>query len=922
MIPNQNDILGITYNNALTSMQLTEQSIQEHVGIVFESDKAAAQWAKENMLDLLCLSKSQKKYLCVGHTGDVLEKSAWQMRYRNVLLVKGSTEKEDAHLWAGYPYIPDDDIRTISEDIDGLHRPLYHRDYFTPTGYYDPVTQTFNRARPFPVFAKETGADTSYVYEYIKHAAGEEHYMYLLAWLRAKLLNPKLKTEVTPIFVTRQQGTGKSTFGEVICAGLFGRYNVLITDTYDSQARFNADYADALIISQEEREEGDKRNTAASMKSKITATRQRKENKGVDPVYQASYTEYVITTNRDVPIKFEGYDDQRRFMIMTPDDTFTRSQSDLADEVFTKLYGRTESRQAVGTGFADDIAVRQQFMYELINSKELDGISVRDFPRSGRSFERNRSLPKTSEVAEIEAIMFSLAPFIRLTLENEKVCTMYINKHEEMVKLDTLLPASTAMYYSGMKRTVSLCRPLVFFEQQTMRPYNHATVERTLYDCEPIMKARYGIKLTHVSDEEMLGGFPGVQGRHKFAPYASFEIYNNAPALEMKGSRMPKPEGTKTLLLEDSSIIKPKEEAVPVEVQEIKNPAVVSRPAVSPRTAASTPAGLKFVNAIKQPRDTDREGRRLPINSHWQFDIDGEYETVNEMPFNAISLKDKSARVLYMDTFLLEADETSKNIHRMEEQLIAKAHRDHKISLDAEYLYTERLRVQTAEAERLFNEGIVCRVVYSGAKSLHLLVRVQDSPDTLEEYKWLHAYLALNVSKVLKFDPATSDPGRLTRSPVTKPRTTVVDEIHLTGMQKLLYCDWTHVYIINWRPKFMQWKERPLNAYERHKNRRLMPTRQEYMDAAHALINAQFWTSREWDGRRQQLFFPAYRICRMIGFSHDELWAENGILDGIENYYRPNEISYWRARESCALIQTIDEEVSKSIEKELNRASR
>jgi hypothetical protein len=83
-----------------------------------------------------------------------------------------------------------------------------------------------------------------------------------------------------------------------------------------------------------------------------------------------------------------------------------------------------------------------------------------------------------------------------------------------------------------------------------------------------------------------------------------------------------------------------------------------------------------------------------------------------------------------------------------------------------------------------------------------------------------------------------------------------------------------------------------------------------------ALLSGTFWTDKQWNGRRQQCFFPAYRLCRLVGYTHEVLWGQAGILDGIDNYYRRNEKDYWRSRENCDLVQQIDKDVDLQLEEE------
>lgn len=852
-------LYGELYESAKTQMQMIQESIDQREGIGFASSGECASWAKEHLLDLMAYVKTSHSFFALSHKGSILTRKAWQDYYQSILFYW--IEYSDGHrkkvkwLPEGHKYY--DDARIASEISDGIYKPLYHRDYFTPTGYYDPSTQTFNVAKPSTVFAKETGRDTSHIYEYINHIAGECA-PWLLAWLRAKLINPKEKTQIVPIIVSRVQGTGKSTFAEIICKGLFGKDNVLVTDQYDSQSRFNADYADALIVCQEEKEETDRRNPAATIKSRATATQIRKENKGLDPIYQDSYTEFIMTTNKDVPIKFDDSGDQRRFMIMEADGDFTRKTSRLADEVFTKLYGRDGNMQKVGVPFNEDNELIAQFKHELYSNEQLKKVELRKFPKTA-AYQRCFTLPRTSENTEVESIIRSIAPFIKAMLEH-KSYVGEIEDNGEVIKLMDVIQIKEAIQYFVPLQCVAVCRPAVFYDIMSNRPFQHSVVERALLDADAWLQKEYGIKV--IPDMRPIpGGFYGIQGRNRNAPSARF------------------------CFVEDYH-----KHITPV----ISN--------------------LSVVAPVKLP---ERIGQRLRVNNHWRVDPEGEFETLNEMKPGVETLENKNINVQYMDTFLFESDTVSKAIYRVEQERATSHERMHGKNgapIEAHSLFIERLRIQRKEAERLFNEGIACRIVYSGSKSYHILVRVKDAPDTIEQYKWLHAHLALKLSNVLQFDESTSDPARLTRAPITRERISEFGNIKVKGLQTCVSTNWGAVYDYNWRPIYKQWLTRPLEPYEKLNNVRLIPTRPEYRDAMWALLNGTFWIDNKFNGQRQQLFFPAYRLCRYIGFDHDTLWSSNGILDGLDNYYRKNEINYWRTRKDCQLIKDIDAAIDKALE--------
>lgn len=849
------EVYGLKYKSAQEQMMLNLQMMDQQSEKGFATIDDLEQWAHEHYLDKVLFSNMSHQFMCVSHKGEIMVPAAYEHYYGNLLfyeIVQGKMRSIVKWHPSGFKYY--DKAYINGEQSDGIHHPLYYRDYTVPTGYYNPERDSFNVAKPFPVFAAETGADTSHIYTYIEHIAGECSW-HLLAWLRAKLLYPTVKTQVVPIIVSRAQGSGKTTFAEVICKGLFGKDNVLVTDQYDSGARFNADYADALIVCQEEKEETDKRNPAGALKSRATATTIRKEMKGVDPIYQESYTDFIMTTNKDVPIKFDGREDQRRFMIMEADESFTRKESDLADEVFTKLYGYDANYNKKGTPFVDDKELIAQFKHELFSRADIAAVNLRNFPKTA-AYRRCFTLPRTTEATEIESIMRALAPFIKASLEQKKAVTEIDDQ-----ELTEVIQYAGAMQYMPAYREyiahVALCRPLVFYETGSMKPYSHSTVERSIYDCKPWLLSDYGLTVLPNMDP-VPGGFAKVAGRYRAAPAARICLMD-----DFMGKKV-------------------------VQIPKMK---------------------------INVQQSLDRIGKRLSVDKNFKVCKEGCFETVNEMKPGTTSLKDKTKNVQYMDTFLLESDSATK-IQVEQEKKRAEAWKQiygEGSEIKAETLYSERLALALNESSRIFEDGIACRLVYSGAKSYHLLIRVADAPKTVEEYKWLHAYLCQTVSDKLQFDESTADPARLTRSPYEIDRVSSAYGLIVVGTQGLIKEDWKHIYKLDWRKFYEQWKSRPLDKLETKHGKLLFPTRTEFKDAASDIISGLFWSDSKYDGDRQRLFFPAYRLLRALGYQHNELW-DSIIPDGLEKYKKQSEVGYWKSRSGSLIIRTIDSEIDESEE--------
>jgi hypothetical protein len=857
-------VYGEVFESSKATMQMLEATILARKDVGFASAEECAQWAHENLLDRLAYSKTQHKLLNMTFRGELTSPEMYRQYFSDILFwwqnVKNDRQEPVQWKPTGFEY--GESARLIAEKGDGMRKPLYHRDYFIPTGAYDKVTQTFNVAKPFPAFAKETGRDTSHIWTYLKNISGGECYDHLCEWLRFKCMFPKSKTEVIPVIVSRTQGNGKTTFANVICSGLFGEDNVIVTDQYDANSRFNADYADALVICAEEKEDNDKRSTAASLKSRSTGKMIRKENKGLDPIYQENYGEFVITTNKEVPIRFEGEEKQRRFMVMGSNPDFVREKSDLADQIFTKLYGEDAAHHVLGTPFAKDIPLIQQMKHELVERTHFNKVPLHEFPIT-EEYKKCISEPQTTEATEIASIIRSLSPFIRESLlKHQLVRQVTVTNYdgsEDILDLQSYAPNASGVQFmpsiGGAAPYIALCKPIIFFDQNTGKPFNHAIVERTLSECNIWLLANYKLQVLP-NQSPIPGGFMRVNNRHRQAPAARIVLVEVASTPE-------------------------------------KPPKIITAPPVK-----------------KEPRI----GACLRVNTQWQPDSTGEFETVNEMKPGVDTLKDKNNNVQYMDTFLFEADDTDKQTYIYEQSRLNMK----KINPATE-LFRERLATQRRESDRLLNEGTAFRVVYSGGKSYHILVRVSDAPNTLDEYKWLHAHLCTVLSTILDFDTSCNDPARLTRAPVERVREFTYLGAKVMGTQQLYREEPGNIFYYTWRPLYQQWLDRPPDVYEQN-GRKLRPTKPEYHEAMRALLTGTFWTENIWRGRRQRCFFPAYRLCRLLGYTHEQLWTPEGLFDGLERYYRKGEINYWKTREHCSLIEEIDKDCDRQLEEDMKHA--
>ena len=171
------DVYGLSYKNAEHKQEILNTEIKNYVGQGFSSAEELEKWAHDHLLDKLVYMSMNHKFFCVSHKGELLTQSDFEAYYSSVLSTTervGNKIVEKVWSPSGFDYF--DKAYIAAEQSDGIHKPLYYRDYTVPSGYYNEEKDAFNVAKPFPVFAKETGRDTSHIYTYIQQVAKFQHY--------------------------------------------------------------------------------------------------------------------------------------------------------------------------------------------------------------------------------------------------------------------------------------------------------------------------------------------------------------------------------------------------------------------------------------------------------------------------------------------------------------------------------------------------------------------------------------------------------------------------------------------------------------------------------------------------------------------------------------------------------------------------
>ena len=170
-------------------------------------------------------------------------------------------------------------------------------------------------------------------------AGGDQNvYDYILNWF-AYPLQRREKTGVCLVVIS-EQGYGKGTIAELVGKHIYGESErddglapyVQIGDIDSIVGKFNSIACMRMFINADEcGSYGGAFKQSNNFKNKITASKSKLENKGVDAVPVSDYANYLLTTNNDDPVRVETSD--RRFVILQISPELKKSP-----KFFEKLY--------------------------------------------------------------------------------------------------------------------------------------------------------------------------------------------------------------------------------------------------------------------------------------------------------------------------------------------------------------------------------------------------------------------------------------------------------------------------------------------------------------------------------------------------------------------------------------------------------
>ena len=202
------------------------------------------------------------------------------------------------------PFIPkwlaDPNIRT------------YKKIVFSPMK--EPPPECFNLFQGYPTDAIEGNiSEVNEVLDLISDH-NKDVFNYIEKLMAHIIQKPTQKSGVCLVVYSREQGSGKDTYFDLI-GRILGRYFMNTSDAANQLfGRFNGSLQQCLLFKLEELSFADSKQYSDKFKGLITSNETVYENKGMKAITDNNYTNFVATTNNDVPVLLE--DSNRRFCLI------------------------------------------------------------------------------------------------------------------------------------------------------------------------------------------------------------------------------------------------------------------------------------------------------------------------------------------------------------------------------------------------------------------------------------------------------------------------------------------------------------------------------------------------------------------------------------------------------------------------------
>lgn len=144
-------------------------------------------------------------------------------------------------------------------------------------------------------------------------AADKACYDYLLKWMARVVQQPRTRSMVSPVLLSRERGVGKSVFTDFFGA-IFEPHRCTVADIGSLTGKFNSHLATSLLVVAEEAFDLRDRRHESVLKELITGTSIGIERKGVDRIEMPNYTHLIMTSNNERVVPAGDF--ERRFFVL------------------------------------------------------------------------------------------------------------------------------------------------------------------------------------------------------------------------------------------------------------------------------------------------------------------------------------------------------------------------------------------------------------------------------------------------------------------------------------------------------------------------------------------------------------------------------------------------------------------------------
>ena len=246
------------------------------------------------------------------------------------------------------------EICAVKAWLDSTQRLQYDRKVFNPapysmtgkcalpsqlntwTGFVHKQTRTYNNEELAELENGQLKAFSGYLKDIVANG-NDKVYRWLLNWISWTLKFPHVKLPTVPILRSDDEGTGKTTVGDLLKYLMGEKYYVKPSTVDELQRNFNEHlFATTKLMVLDEAHKGNSKSSAGAFRNIVTQEEQLLERKHRDPRMQAVYYNIIMMSNDKKIVQIPG--SNRRFVVLEVNPKFGGPHATAAEEYFGPVY--------------------------------------------------------------------------------------------------------------------------------------------------------------------------------------------------------------------------------------------------------------------------------------------------------------------------------------------------------------------------------------------------------------------------------------------------------------------------------------------------------------------------------------------------------------------------------------------------------